>query len=219
MTKKSILFRHFDELAHQLDVLASTKKYHQGELVPGDYIDQPLFIKWKIKARNLLSNSCGESSSHFQDFVKLENGKSWRTNHDTMILLKAVFEAAREDFEGGYCKTLRTLIQSEVFDSELEQARELFNAGYLPAAAVIAGVVLETTLRQLCDNHQIAHSKLEKMNADLVKVGQYTLLKQKQVTAWADIRNNAAHGHVDKFNRNDVDDMIAKVEIFVSEYL
>ncbi|MGY4398211.1 hypothetical protein ACVWZA_003415 [Sphingomonas sp. UYAg733] len=136
-----------------------------------------------------------------------------------MRQVKAVFEAAREDFEGGYLNSVRTLIQSEVFDNELEQARELLNGGYFPAAAVIAGVVLENTLRQLCDNHQIDRGNLNKMNADLAKVAQYNKLKAKQVTAWADIRNNAAHGHYDQFSRGDVADMIEKIEAFVADQL
>jgi hypothetical protein len=35
----------------------------------------------------------------------------------------------------------------------------------------------------------------------------------------ADIRNNAAHGHPEKFNANDVADMIKDIERFVSEHL
>jgi hypothetical protein len=57
------------------------------------------------------------------------------------------------------------------------------------------------------------------MNADLAKTGQYSVLKQKQITAWADIRNNAAHGQNDKFSSDDVADMITKVGMFVSEEL
>jgi hypothetical protein len=53
------------------------------------------------------------------------------------------------------------------------------------AAAVIAGTVLETALRQLC---------LDRMNADLAKAGVYNSLMQKRITALAAIRNRAAHG-------------------------
>jgi hypothetical protein len=144
---------------------------------------------------------------------------SYKTNLEILLRMKAVFDAAQEDFEGGYCTSIRSLVQAEVFDSELEQARALLDAGYASAAAVISGVVLETTLRQLCDNHGLPHAKLDKMNADLAKTGQYSVLKQKQITAWADIRNNAAHGQNDKFSSDDVADMITKVGMFVSEEL
>ena len=50
------------------------------------------------------------------------------------------------------------------------------------------------------------------MNADLAKEGVYNKLVQKQVTALADIRNNAAHGHYDQFTKEDVASMIKEVQ-------
>lgn len=127
--------------------------------------------------------------------------------------------AAKEDFEGGYLLPIRTLIQAEVFDSELEQANGLLNSGYYTAAAVIAGVVLETALRGLCDKEGIAHGKLDKMNADLAKAGIYNKLMQKRITALADIRNSAAHGKPNEFTAQDVTEMIREISQFLATYL
>jgi len=116
----------------------------------------------------------------------------------------------------------KTLVQAEVFDSELEQATELQRAGYNAAAAVIAGTVLETTIRKICDNHQIAQGKqdkLDKLNADLVKAGIYNSLVQKRVTALAAVRNSAAHGKVDEYRAEDVTSMIDEVARFVEQHL
>ncbi len=55
------------------------------------------------------------------------------------------------------------------------------NNGYSTAAAVIAGVVLETALRELCDKESISHGKLDKMNSDLTKASVYNKLVQKQI--------------------------------------
>lgn len=113
---------------------------------------------------------------------------------------------------GGYLNKLKLLVQSEVFDSELEQAGELLASGYIAAAAVIAGVVLETGLREMCSDNALPSSKLDKMNADLAKAGIYNKLVQKQITALADIRNNAAHGHPEQFSKDDVANMIKEVQ-------
>ncbi|RYF09401.1 MAG: DUF4145 domain-containing protein [Oxalobacteraceae bacterium] len=115
--------------------------------------------------------------------------------------------------------SVRSMVQAEVFSNELDQASELMKGGYITAAAVIAGVVLETTLRRLCEDAQIEPGSLNKMNADLSKSGTYNLLVNKRITALADIRNNAAHGHPDKFTKADVADMIIKVEAFVADHL
>jgi hypothetical protein len=133
--------------------------------------------------------------------------------------MRAVFLAAKEDFEGGYLNSLRNLVQAEVFTSELEQAEELLKSGYATAAAVIAGVVLETTLRDLCTARGIPHGKLDKMNADLAKDGAYNTTQQKRITALAGIRNSAAHGKPEEFTPADVKGMIEDVERFLAAHL
>ncbi|HVN15695.1 MAG TPA: DUF4145 domain-containing protein [Anaerolineales bacterium] len=133
--------------------------------------------------------------------------------------MKAVFAAAMEDYKSGFLISVRNLVQAEVFDSELEQAEELLSNGYKLASAVVTGVVLETALRDLCSREGLAHSKLDKMNADLAKAGIYNKLQQKRITALADIRNSAAHGKPEEFSEADVANMIRDVEQFLATYL
>lgn len=106
-----------------------------------------------------------------------------------------------------------------MFSSELEQAAELLSSGYKLAAAVIAGVVLETGLREICDRHSIEHAKLDKMNSDLAKQGVYNRLQQKRITALADIRNSAAHGKPEEFTNEDVSLMIRDIEQFLANHI
>lgn len=176
-------------------------------------------LEWKIKAKNLLNKACGVESEHYQAFDKNESSSVYGSNFGTLQRLKAIFMAAREDYEGGYLRSTRSLIQAQVFDSELEQAQALLDAGYKSPSAVVAGVVLETSLRELCDRHSIPHGKLDKMNADLAKEGVFNKLQQKRITAIADVRNSAAHGKPDEFSEADVSDMIRDITRFVAEHL
>lgn len=84
---------------------------------------------------------------------------------------------------------------------------------------MIAGAVLETTLRNLCDANAVAHGKLDKMNADLAKAGVHNALIQKKITALAAIRNSAAHGKSSEFTKDDVENMITEVNRYVSNTL
>jgi hypothetical protein len=212
--------QRFDELEAQAMQVEASKRMDYSEMFgSGEYIDSDLFLNWKVKVRNLLSKVCGEESQHFHQFEKNEDGIAYTTNYTTFKSLKAIFLAAKEDFEGGYLSSVRTLVQAEVFDSELEQAKELLTSGYSTAAAVIAGVVLETALRELCDKEGISHGKLDKMNADLTKAGVYNKLVQKQITALADIRNSAAHGKPNEFTELDVVNMIRDVNQFLANHL
>ena len=106
-----------------------------------------------------------------------------------------------------------------MFESELEQAQELLDNGYKLSSAVIAGVVLETALRDLCEQESIPLGKLDKMNSDLAKKGKYNKLQQKRITALADIRNNAAHGKPEEFTSEDVSLMIRDVQGFLLNFL
>lgn len=212
--------QRFNELeAQAVQVEASKVMRHSEMFGNAEYIDDNLLLNWKVKVRSLLSKACGEESQHFQQFEKNESVRLYSTNYDTFKSLKAIFLAAKEDFEGGYLSSTRMLVHAEVFDSELEQANELLSHGYSTAAAVIAGVVLETALRELCNKQDILHGKLDKMNTDLAKAGVYTKLVQKQITALADIRNNAAHGNFNKFTVQDVTNMIRDVRNFLATYL
>jgi hypothetical protein len=212
--------QRFEELENQASQVESSKKVDHSEMFGSrEFVDNELLLSWKVKVRNLLSKVCGEDSQHFKQFEKEGNRVEWGTNCGVFKGLKAIFLAAKEDFEGGYLSSIKTLVQAEVFDSELEQANELFSSGYSTAAAVIAGVVLETALRELCDRNGISHGKLDKMNADLVKAGVYNKLNQKRITTLADIRNSAAHGKPDEFTDQDVSDMIRDVNQFLSNHL
>jgi hypothetical protein len=212
--------RRFDELEEQAIQVEASKRTQNSERFGNSvYIDDNLLLNWKVKTKNLLSKVCTEESHYFQQFEKNEEPRAYSTNYDVFKSLKAVFLAAKEDFEGGYLSSMRTLVQAEVFDSELEQANELLNNSYSTAAAVIAGVVLETALRELCDRESIPHGNLNKMNADLTKSGVYNKLAQKQITAWADIRNSAAHGKPNEFIDQDVTNMIRDIGQFLAKYL
>lgn len=215
MVKK--LQARFGELVEQLDHIGSTRQSKHSEYT-GSYeeVDADLLLGWLVKARNLLSTACGRESEHYESFAKAETPGIYESNFTIYKRVRAVFMAAKEDFEGGYLVSVRHLVQAEIADSELDQARELLASGYHTAAAVVAGIVLETTLRSLCDAQGIAHGKLDKMNADLVKAGQYNSLVQKKITFLAGVRNSAAHGKPEEFKPSDVESMISEVERFAS---
>lgn len=214
------LEKRFQELLSQADAVAGTRQTKQSSH-SGTYqqVDPDLLLGWCVKVRNLLVHACGRDSEHFHAFVEAEKSLPFEENPTKLSRLRAVFLAAKEDFEGGYLSSVRNLVQAEVFSTELEQARELLNSGYRLPSAVICGVVLETNIRNLCVLHGLPLGKLDKMNADLTKAGQYNTLVQKRITALAAIRNSAAHGNLGDFHDIDVKSMIEEVERLVADWL
>ena len=130
--------------------------------------------------------------------------------------------AAKKDYKDGYLFDVKILIEADIFVDFLDQAEVLLSGGYYIPAASLAGAVLEDALRKICDHRNIDYpekTNIDKLNMLLVKDGAYNKLIQKEITAKADIRNNADHGNFDQFNASDVKDMINWVKRFTSDYL
>jgi hypothetical protein len=196
-----VLTKRFAELALQLEAIGETRQTKRSEYSgPYEEVDPELLLGWCVKARSLIGSACSKDGEHL-----------------LFKSVKAVFLAAKEDFEGGYLVSVRNLIQAEVAGNEIDQATELWGSGYITAAAVVAGVVLETTLRTLCEANGLSTGKLNKMNDDLAKAGVYNSLKHKSITSLAAVRNSAAHGKTDEFTAQDVKSMISDVQRFAEE--
>jgi len=212
--------QRFIDLLNQVNLIETRKTPKMGLYdVSYESIDDNEFLGWCVKAKGLIARVCGETSIHLSAFIKAETTQNFLYPIDNLRRSKSVFLAAKEDFEGGYLISIRNMIHAEVFSSELDQARELLKSGYYPAAAIIAGIVLETSMRDVCVQMGIATGKLNKMNEDLAKAGRYNTLIQKKITAHAAIRNSAAHGNNTEFSAEDVAPMIEDVERLIGDFL
>jgi hypothetical protein len=214
------LKKAFCELTEQAETLAGTKRLEHNQYLNRSrpVVDNNSLLNWKVRAKNLLVRACGEESQHFIHFQEAETS-TYSSSFENLERMRSVFKAARDDFEAGYLASVHDLVRAEVFGSELEQASELLRSGYALAAAVIAGVVLETAIRELCSRNKIPPGKLDKMNADLTKAAVYNGLVQKRITHLAAVRNSAAHGNDAEFRSHDVSAMIGEVEQFLANHL
>jgi hypothetical protein len=89
------------------------------------------------------------------------------------------------------------VVRADLFDSELDAARELVKHGFLRGAGAIAGVVIEKHLAQVCSNHNVTtrkqHPAISDFN-DLLKNGQVIDVPVwRQIQRLGDIRNLCDH--------------------------
>lgn len=156
-------------------------------------------------------------------------GKPKGTRPDYYSSFKTVvgiLESLREALAADYLDTASELIHASVFADFLEMSQHLLDEGYKDASAVIAGSSLEAHLRQLCDKFGIDTTvvtssgvkpkKADRMNADLLSGKAYSVLDQKNITAWLDLRNKAAHGEYDKYNSDQVGLLLSSVRDFIA---
>ena len=126
----------------------------------------------------------------------------------------AILLSAKSRFESSLFN-IRELLQADLFDTELDAAKELLKNKFTRASGALAGVVLERHLSQICENHNIQIQKKEPNISDFNKT-----LKEKEIIEipdWrfiqhlADIRNLCDHNKKSEPSIEQVNDLILGV--------
>ena len=127
----------------------------------------------------------------------------------------AILKSAKGRFESSLFD-IRQLVQADLFDSELDAARELLKNKFVRAAGAIAGVVLEKHLAQVCRNHNVAVSKKHPTINDfngllkdnhVIDTPQWRLIQHL-----ADLRNLCDHNKDREPEIAEIDDLISGVD-------
>lgn len=188
------------------------------------------FVEWKTNCITLIAQVLAANSTLSKI---VENFQSIRNDASSVEWGIATLKAVKEDFEKGFIGDLLIQVETEIASDYMGQAEGLLQEGqsgkfdHVPAA-VLAGAVLEKALRTLCGQQQPAipttkpngePKSLNPLIDELKKANVFNEAKAKQLRAWADIRNHAAHGEFDQFTRGDVEQMISGVNNFLGDYL
>ena len=184
-------------------------------------IAQQGYCAFLTRAMNLVGRACGNSSDHYRELSRVAETSSTNASNNFSRVL-GIVEAAHHDVESGLLFDMRSLISAELLGDFLQQADALAEAGYRVPAASLAGAVLEDTLRQLCLSNGIGISEktsIGGLNSDLARAQVYNQLTQKEITAKADVRNSADHGHYDQFTDADAQAMVRWVRTFAEQHL
>lgn len=126
-----------------------------------------------------------------------------------------IVKAASIRFESSLFE-IRQLVQADLFDNELDAARELLKNKFTRAAGAIAGVVLERHLLQVRDDHSVKVSKkhpgISDLN-DLLKASSVIDVPQwRNISFLGDIRNLCDHNKSKEPKPEQVTDLIDGVE-------
>ena len=118
--------------------------------------------------------------------------------------------------ERTYLFDIKQLVQADIFDSELEAARELLKHKFVRAAGAIAGVVLEKHLNQVCDNHGIAPAKknatISDYNDAMKTASVIDTPQWRYIQHLGDIRNLCDHDKKNEPTVDQVGDLISGVD-------
>lgn len=206
-----------DELIKKADEVLRT----EHKVASHRFVDEESFRAFRASVLSFLVAIFGKDHTYYTEFnARVTAASSSDTRKGRGILL-----AAREEIAGGWLQTTKGLVSAEIFADFLEMAEHLLEQDYKDPAAVVVGSVLEEHLRHLCQKNGIptevvqqGRSSLKKadaLNSDLAKTGVYNKLDHKNVTAWLDLRNKAAHGKYQEYSKEQVALMLQGVSDFV----
>lgn len=214
------LVRRAEELIQVGRNVLSTRKSDPSLGWPS--VETSLFESFRSSALSFFKLCYGEDHPYFENF----NSNVTTAVPDDVESGIGILQAAKNEMEGGWLITTKGLVSAEIFSDFLEMSEHLLEMDYKDPAAVIIGSVLEEHLRQLCqkhgiDTHRISgkksiFKKADQLNAELANAQVYNRLDQKNVTAWLDLRNKAAHGNYSDYSKNQVEMMCQAVTEFMA---
>lgn len=127
----------------------------------------------------------------------------------------AILKAVKARFESSLFD-IRKLVQADLFDSELDAARELLKNGFGRAAGAVAGVVLEKHLREVATSHNVILSKkapsISDWNDALKQGGVIEVATWRFIQHLGDLRNLCDHDKQKEPTKAQVDDLIVGVD-------
>ncbi len=127
----------------------------------------------------------------------------------------AILESVRPRFTSSLFE-IQQLVQADLFDSELEAAKELSKNKYFRAAGAVAGVIIESHLGQVCQDHAIKfrkkHLTISDFNDELKAQKIIDVPTWRFVQHLGDLRNLCDHKKSDDPTKEQIDDLISGVD-------
>ena len=187
-------------------------------------------MAWVSRSGSIIRKVGGENSEYDRAFQAARSAPAFTSIHghryEQLCEIEGALKGLRHALDAGLLQDLRRLLQADIFADLLEMAEHLLAEGYKDASAVLIGGVLEDTLRKLSASNNLPllttagkPLTIEPLNVNVAKAGIYSPLVKKQVTSWADLRNNAAHGDYAKYTADEVKQMLLFVQRFCADFL
>lgn len=111
---------------------------------------------------------------------------------------------------------IQQLVQADLFDSELDSAKELAKNKYFRGAGAVAGVVIESHLAQVCQGHAIKFRKtrltISDFNDELKAQNIIDVPTWRFIQHLGDLRNLCDHKKTDDPTQEQINDLISGVD-------
>jgi len=211
-----IFVEQLESIISEYNEYLKKSKYDDGS----DVISKTQVRQFQTMALAAIERTVGRGSVYYEKANSILTEKDHSYGHLAGVI--GVAESLLVDVKAGYLKTFEELIHADVFSDFLEMSEHLLSSGYKDAAAVMAGSTLEAHLKQLAHKYSVSvendgrPKKTDVINSELVKANAYSKLDQKNITAWLGLRNQAAHGNYDEYDKQQVILLLSSIRDFMT---
>lgn len=234
------LTRYKKDLEKLIDEAVELSKFFSGKDTKSGFRLQ--YQGWYSESLALLNQILPDRLKDFQDYYKVDRRKEITadtyTLSDYLLGLTvtylgkerfsskntagtkfqqqvAILLSARRRFESSLFD-IKAILQADLFDSELDIAKELNIKGFVRAGGAVCGVVLEKHLKNLCGMHKITIRKKDPtisfLNDELKNNEVYQIPTWRQIQHLCDLRNLCDHDKTREPTKDDVKELISGTE-------
>lgn len=179
---------------------------------------------YKVKARKEVQYDTYTISDYLLGLVVRSYGKpAFDTDQAYQVkllrqlsIIKAAMDAAPSTLHD-----IKSVLRAELFDNDIDSARDLFKKKHLRSSGVICGVVLEAHLKSIADKHKIKFRKksltISDLNDALKNEGVFETPMWRFIQRLGDIRNYCGHSKEREPSKDEVEDLIRGTEKVIKE--
>lgn len=184
-----------------------------------------LIRSWLIRVQNILNIIFSDNSIQYKEFMSLKE-KLDKSSEQRLRQIRGLLEGCLEDLSNGFVLGHEFVIANEVFDSVLEEAKFfIYEQKNKDIGAILLRIVLEDSLRRIARKEEIPTTeedgkskKAAFLNEELKRKDFYNQTVWRQVSTWLDLGNDAAHGHFDKYDYEQVRLFYEGLNNFIASY-
>lgn len=174
-------------------------------------------VGWVTAGVHILEQACADPRSVYRR--QAEEIRARGNTPSAAEELGAVLARLKADIQAGLLGDLEDRVTGETYDDLLDHAQVYVDEGRKDPAAVLAGVVIEDTIRRICRIHSLEKTDLEQCINALTSNHILTKLEGKEAKTAAGLRNHAVHSQWDAFKADQIPPVIQLAQRLIREHL
>lgn len=181
------------------------------------------YHQWLTSVANLVNLIAPANSIFMAECNRLMNDERFKIGIPARVVqqMYGVLNSALEEWKAGLLRKIEYIVVAETFDDFLDHATQFHKGNKKIESSVLASVVLEDTVKKIANRNDIDPKglSLELLINELIKKDVFTPVKAKRIKGFASVRNHSLHAEWEKFDIQDVGELIKGTRELIDRFL